>query len=636
MPKIYLGEAFGLLGKTMPILWVRLGSYLALGAALGRRLAFDLGLIAPQLPPFPMPGHFRSEMEYLRALTFDAARSFFRPSRDLLHSPLEMADMDAAVERLSRAISQGERVLIYGDYDVDGTTATALLVSFLRLRTDVSYFIPDRYQDGYGLNVRGIDHAADIGASLIIAVDCGITAIDEARYARERGIDLIICDHHTPTPALPDCTAVIDPKRSDCGYPFKELSGCGIAFKLVVAVLNALGEDVEEAYEYLDLVALSTASDIVPMTGENRILMAEGLACLGRGARPGIRQLAELAGVDLATCSTSRIVFGIGPRINAAGRLGHASLAVDLLLAEQSDEAAALARQLEELNQQRRTLDAKTAGEAVKLADRQITSGTPHALVLHDAEWHLGVIGIVASRIVERYLRELYTRCDVTIAISPAMRTRLLAMGVRQALYVPLGVDVDTFSPARRSDERRAELGATANDVVMVYAGRLDAEKRPDIVFDAFERLPDRLSARLVIAGDGPMRGRLEERAASNPRVRVAPFVQDRAELATLLASCDVYASAMAHETFGLSVVEAQACGLPVVGVHAGAMVDRVVDGVDGFLVEPGSPDAMAQRIAATPRDDWQRMGQHARDRVAAEFSWRRTFETLAQIYRSR
>lgn len=247
-----------------------------------------------------------------------------------------------------------------------------------------------------------------------------------------------------------------------------------------------------------------------------------------------------------------------------------------------------------------------------------------------------GLVAGVARRIVERYLRELYTRCDVTIAISPAMRTRLLAMGVRQALYVPLGVDVDTFSPARRSDERRAELGATANDVVMVYAGRLDAEKRPDIVFDAFERLPDRLSARLVIAGDGPMRGRLEERAASNPRVRVAPFVQDRAELATLLASCDVYASAMAHETFGLSVVEAQACGLPVVGVHAGAMVDRVVDGVDGFLVEPGSPDAMAQRIAATPRDDWQRMGQHARDRVAAEFSWRRTFETLAQIYRSR
>ena len=365
--------------------------------------------------------------------TFDAARSFFRPSRDLLHSPLEMADMDAAVERLSRAISQGERVLIYGDYDVDGTTATALLVSFLRSRTDVSYFIPDRYQDGYGLNVRGIDHAADIGASLIIAVDCGITAIDEAQYARERGIDLIICDHHTPKPALPECTAVIDPKRTDCRYPFKELSGCGIAFKLVIATLEALGESTEEAYDYLDLVALSTASDIVPMVGENRILMAEGLACLGRGARPGIRQLAELAGVDLATCSTSRIVFGIGPRINAAGRLGHASLAVDLLLAEQSDEAAALARQLEELNQQRRTLDAKTAGEALKVADRQITSGMPHALVLYDPEWHLGVIGIVASRIVEQYYRPAVMLTSVDGEIKGSARS-ITGLNIYEAL----------------------------------------------------------------------------------------------------------------------------------------------------------------------------------------------------------
>jgi alpha-1,6-mannosyltransferase len=245
-------------------------------------------------------------------------------------------------------------------------------------------------------------------------------------------------------------------------------------------------------------------------------------------------------------------------------------------------------------------------------------------------------VALAARRLAERYLRGLYTRYDVTIAISPVMRERLHDMGVRQALYVPLGVDLDTFSPSRRSAELRTSLGAAPDDLVIVYAGRLDAEKRPDIVFDAFDLLPEDMHARLVIAGDGPMRSRLEERAAANPRARVIPFVDDRAELATLLASCDVYASAMAHETFGLSVVEAQACGLPVTGVRAGAMVDRVIDGVDGFLVEPDAAEAMAERIRATPRDEWQLMGRRARDRVEAEFSWRRTFETLLQIYRSR
>lgn len=246
------------------------------------------------------------------------------------------------------------------------------------------------------------------------------------------------------------------------------------------------------------------------------------------------------------------------------------------------------------------------------------------------------LVAHAARRLTERYLRGLYSRCDVVIAISPVMRERLHDMGITQALFVPLGVDLDTFSPSRRSPEKRRRFGAADDDLLIVYAGRLDAEKRPDIVFDAFEQLPERSKARLVMAGDGPMRARLEERAAANPRARVIPFVQDRMELATLLASADVYASAMPHETFGLAVVEAQACGLPVVGVHAGAMVDRVRDGVDGFLVEPGSAAAMATRIADTPPADWRSMGERARARVEAEFSWRRTFETLLQIYRSR
>lgn len=241
-----------------------------------------------------------------------------------------------------------------------------------------------------------------------------------------------------------------------------------------------------------------------------------------------------------------------------------------------------------------------------------------------------------ARRLTERYLQALYSRCDVAIAISPAMRDRLRDIGVTDPHCVPLGVDLETFSPACRSTDLRESMGAGEADFVIVYAGRLDAEKQPDVVFDAFEQLPPELNARLVMAGDGPLRETLAHRAARNPRVRLSPFIQDRRELASLLASCDLYASAMAHETFGLSVIEAQACGLPVVGVRAGAMVDRVRDGADGFLVDPDSPAAMAQRIARTPRADWRTMGARAHARVTAEFSWSRTFETLLKIYSSR
>jgi alpha-1,6-mannosyltransferase len=236
-----------------------------------------------------------------------------------------------------------------------------------------------------------------------------------------------------------------------------------------------------------------------------------------------------------------------------------------------------------------------------------------------------------ARAAAERYLRRLYARCDAVIAISPAMRDRLRAFGV-DAHCVPLGVDLDTFSPERRSPTVRRDLGADPDDLILIYAGRLDAEKRPDIVFDAFERLPPELGARLVLVGDGPLRDALKRRAARNGRARVLPFVEDRARLAALLASADVYASAMAHETFGLSIVEAQACGLPVVGVRAGAMIDRVLDG-EGFLVAPDSPPDLAPPIVSTRRADWRTMGRAARARVEREFSWSRTFETLHAIY---
>jgi alpha-1,6-mannosyltransferase len=241
-------------------------------------------------------------------------------------------------------------------------------------------------------------------------------------------------------------------------------------------------------------------------------------------------------------------------------------------------------------------------------------------------------IARAARRAAESYLRALYARCDRVVAISPAMRDRLHAIGVAAAVCVPLGVDLETFSPARRSDDVRARHGARPQDLVLVYAGRLDSEKRPDIVLDAFERLPHDFGARLILAGDGPLRRTLARRVMSDTRVRVLPFVHDRAELAALLASADIYVSAMAHETFGLSVVEAQACGLPVVGVRAGAMTDRVHDGI-GFLVEPGSPDAIANRILNTPRDEWAHMGCRARAYVEHEFSWDRTFEALLALY---
>lgn len=245
-------------------------------------------------------------------------------------------------------------------------------------------------------------------------------------------------------------------------------------------------------------------------------------------------------------------------------------------------------------------------------------------------------IARLARRAAERYLRTLYTRCDFTIAISPAMQERLREFGVAHARCVPLGVDTSLFSPTRRSVEVRARLGAGVDDLVLVYAGRLDAEKRPDVLFDAFALLPDDIRPRLVVAGEGPMRERLAARATADARVTLLPFIQDRAELATLLASADVYVSAMPHETFGLSVAEAQASGLPVVGVRAGAMTDRVRDGEDGFLVEPGSPRALADRIMSTPRDHWPAMGRRARERVEHQLSWSRTFETILDMYRSR
>ncbi|MEZ4701313.1 MAG: single-stranded-DNA-specific exonuclease RecJ [Rhodothermales bacterium] len=355
---------------------------------------------------------------------FETARHYFRPSLDHLHDPFLMKDMDAAVDRIVRAIETGEPILVFGDYDVDGTTAAALMTRFLRKQgADAIYFIPNRIEHGYGLNASAIDLAVAEGRTLMVALDCGITAHEEALYARSRGVDLIVCDHHKALDTVPEAVAVLDPKRNDCTYPFKELSGCGIGFKVAQAVLARRGRPAEDAYAYLDLVAISTASDIVPLEGENRILMIEGLKRLQTEPSLGVRVLARCAGVELKTCTTSDIVFGLGPRINAAGRLGDASRAVALFLAETEAEAQPLADALEKVNLERRTLDQETAREAALLAERQLGGRFPHAVVVHRDTWHPGVIGIVASRLVERFYRPAVMLATVNDQIKGSARS---------------------------------------------------------------------------------------------------------------------------------------------------------------------------------------------------------------------
>ncbi len=346
--------------------------------------------------------------------SYNQAKLFFRPELSHVHDPFLMKDMDRAVDRVVKAIESSERVLVYGDYDVDGATATAVMVSFLRAcGLDPVYFIPHRIRDGYGLQQIGIDYAANAHATLIIALDCGITACDEADYAKERGLDLIICDHHTAEDRIPDAVAVLNPKRPDCTYPFKGLSGCGVGFKLIQGVLSRMGRDQEEAIDYLDLVALSIASDIVPIVGENRVMMRVGLNQIRSKPRLGLRMLAVESGMDLSACDTGKIVFGIGPRINAAGRLSDARHAVELLLTSDEASAQQLASELNEINLERRQIDTETLERALEIARNHPEEAGTNALVIHDPSWHVGVIGIVASRLVEHFYRPVVMLASV-------------------------------------------------------------------------------------------------------------------------------------------------------------------------------------------------------------------------------
>lgn len=336
--------------------------------------------------------------------TFDQAKKFFRPSMDHLHDPFLMMDMDKAVDRLQTAITQQEKILIFGDYDVDGTTSVALVYSYLsNFYPNCDFYIPDRAKEGYGVSKEGIVWADENGFSLIIALDLGIKSADMVVLADHKGIDFIICDHHLPGEELPKATAVLDPKRKDCQYPFQELSGCGLGFKLIQAYARRY-RDEAEIVKYIDLVAVSIASDIVPVDGENRTLAYFGLQKLNRDPMPGLKALIALSG-NKNELDISGVVFTLGPRINAAGRVSHARFAVELLIAKTESEAIALAEQININNDLRREFDLSITEEALAMIATDENSKSAKSTVLYKDTWHKGVIGIVASRCIEKYYR---------------------------------------------------------------------------------------------------------------------------------------------------------------------------------------------------------------------------------------
>jgi len=360
--------------------------------------------------------------------TYDEAKAYFRPKLEHLHDPFLMKDMHLAVERIRRAVTGGEKILIYGDYDVDGTTAVSLVYTFLKdFYDEVYFYVPDRYDEGYGVSYKGIDHAKKIGVSLIIALDCGIKAVEKIEYARTLGIDFIICDHHRPGEKLPPAHAILDPKRNDCEYPYKELSGCGVGFKLIQAYASKNNIRFEKLRKFLDLVVVSIASDIVPITGENRILAYYGLKYLNEKPRPGIEAILSVSKAGRNNNSATAVkrdltindlVFIVGPRINAAGRIESAKNSVELLISDDVAKAYTLGQQINVMNTERKNLDSLATSQALEmiLANEEMLKAS--STVVYDPSWHKGVIGIVASRLIETYYKP-----TVVLTLSDGMIT---------------------------------------------------------------------------------------------------------------------------------------------------------------------------------------------------------------------
>jgi len=347
-----------------------------------------------------------AELLLQRGITdFNSAKKFFRPSLTDLHDPFLMKGMHDAVSRINKALLQNEKILIYGDYDVDGTTAVALVYSFFKnFTSNISYYIPDRYLEGYGISTKGIDYAKSNNVGLIIALDCGIKSVDKIDYANSLGIDFIICDHHLPGNKIPEAIAVLDPKQGDCNYPYKELTGCGLGYKLCNAFEKSNLQESSILDNYIDLVALSIAADIVPITGENRILAHYGLKKINSFSRSGFRAVLNQNKIK-KELTISDLVFVLGPRINAAGRIEHGSKAVELLVAETPENAEEIAKQINLTNSIRKDLDQNITLEAIKLIESDEAALNKKATVVYSENWHKGVVGIVASRLVEKFYR---------------------------------------------------------------------------------------------------------------------------------------------------------------------------------------------------------------------------------------
>ncbi|TRX62796.1 single-stranded-DNA-specific exonuclease RecJ [Fulvivirga sp. M361] len=438
--------------------------------------------------------------------TFNEAKTFFNPSLDQLHDPFLMKDMDRAVHRIWDAIEKQEKVLIYGDYDVDGTTSVALFFGFLNsFYTSCDFYIPDRYSEGYGISQQGIDWAYENNVALIIALDCGIKSVELTTYAKDKGIDLIICDHHRPGDILPPAVAILDPKREDCSYPFKELSGCGIGFKLMQALLDQKPELDIDPLDFLDLVAVSIASDIVPVSGENRVLAYYGLKRLNAEPRPGLKALMDLAGIHRGITVTG-IVFGLAPRINAAGRISHAKMAVNLLLADSIEEAGQLASKLNIKNNTRKDFDAGITQEALAMIEQNDELRLSKSTVLYKEDWHKGVIGIVASRCIEKYHRPTIILTasnnkatgsarsvpgfDVYNAISSCSEVLEQYGGHKYAAGLTL--EIDKIAEFQQRFEE--EVSRTITDEQLIPRIDIDCTLDPDHITDKFLKVLERMA----------------------------------------------------------------------------------------------------------------------------------------------
>jgi single-stranded-DNA-specific exonuclease len=442
--------------------------------------------------------------------TFDKAKLYFRPTIEQLHDPFLMDGMYIAVDRLLRARNQKEKILVYGDYDVDGTNGAGMLYMYFReIGCDVSYYIPDRLTEGYGISQTGVEFAKKEGYTLLVAIDCGITALGQVEYARQLGIDVLICDHHEPAEEIPNAVAVLDPLKPNCRYPFKSLCGTGVGYKFIQAIARTLGHE-HLVEQYLDFVSLATTADIVPLIDENRVFVRLGLERITTNTRPGIRALLESAGLKIGSVTTGQVVFAMAPRINAVGRLGDAKRAVELLVSNDYESSIGFARVLEQENLNRRKIDEGVFEHAQNLVEEYFNKYGDGAIVMHQEEWHPGVVGIVASRMVEKYYRPAVMMTTVEGVAKGSARS-ISGVNIHQALKkvedkllqfgghkYAAGVSVDLD----RIDEFRTAFNAAVKE--MLTEDLLTPEIHIDTEIDLTELTPKYLRILKQFAPFGP------------------------------------------------------------------------------------------------------------------------------------